>query len=67
VIDPHGRITSQLPLAVAGVIDSRLPAALPETLYARFGDGIFALLCLFLAGLSILARFYRIITVRHNN
>jgi len=56
-----------LPLAVAGVIDSRLPAALPETLYARFGDGIFALLCLFLAGLSILARFYRIITVRHNN
>ncbi len=67
VIDPHGRITSQLPLSVAGVIDSHLPSALPKTLYASFGDGIFALLCLLLAGSSILARVYSIIVTRHNN
>jgi apolipoprotein N-acyltransferase len=53
VIDPFGRITSQLPMAAVGIIDSNLPMALPETLYRRFGDGIFALLCLFLAGLII--------------
>ncbi len=67
VIDPHGRIKSQLPLGVAGVIDSRLPSALLETPYARFGDGIFALLSLLLAALSILAHFYYIIAVRQNN
>jgi apolipoprotein N-acyltransferase len=49
------------------VIDSRLPSALLETPYARFGDGIFALLSLLLAALSILAHFYYIIAVRQNN
>jgi len=53
VINPFGRITSQLPMAAVGIIDSKLPAALPKTLYRRFGDGIFALLCLLLAGLVI--------------
>ncbi len=53
VIDPYGRITSQLPMAAVGIIDSNLPTALPETLYRRFGDGIFALLCLLLAGLVV--------------
>ena len=53
VIDPYGRIISQLPLAAAGVIDSNLPFALPKTLYARVGDGIFALLCLLLIGFLI--------------
>ena len=55
VIDPYGRIIHQLPLAAVGVIDSNLPISLPKTLYARFGDGIFALLCLALACLLILA------------
>jgi apolipoprotein N-acyltransferase len=56
VIDPFGRLTSQLPMAAVGIIDSKLPAALPKTLYRRFGDGIFALFCLLLAGLLIQSR-----------
>jgi apolipoprotein N-acyltransferase len=58
IIDPYGRIIHQLPLNRAGVIDGGLPMALPKTLYARFGDGIFALLCLLLGGLLILTNFH---------
>ncbi len=39
VIDPVGRITAELGLGVEGVLDARLPQALPPTLYARIGDG----------------------------
>lgn len=35
VIDPYGRFVKWLPLNAAGVIDSGLPAALPETFFAR--------------------------------
>jgi apolipoprotein N-acyltransferase len=39
VIDPYGRVRTALGLGRAGVIDSGLPAALPEaTVYARLGD-----------------------------
>ncbi|PYF01458.1 apolipoprotein N-acyltransferase [Rhodopseudomonas faecalis] len=38
VIDPYGRITSQLALGVEGVVDSLLPAAIQPTFYARFGN-----------------------------
>jgi apolipoprotein N-acyltransferase len=38
VIDPVGRIIARLGLGVEGVLDSRLPAAIPPTLYARTGD-----------------------------
>ncbi|MFP6697475.1 MAG: apolipoprotein N-acyltransferase [Alphaproteobacteria bacterium] len=48
IIGPFGRISAHLPLGAAGVIDSGLPKALPETLYRRFGDGIFAIFCLLL-------------------
>ncbi len=45
VVDAHGRIVGSLPLGIEGVLDSDLPARLPgRTLYARFGDGPFALL-----------------------
>ena len=44
VIDPAGRIIARQPLLTAGRLDSILPAALPPTPYARFGDMIFYLL-----------------------
>lgn len=38
VIDPTGRIVASLPLNEAGFVDAAIPAALPSTLYSRFGD-----------------------------
>ncbi|MCG8434527.1 MAG: apolipoprotein N-acyltransferase, partial [Gammaproteobacteria bacterium] len=52
VVDPYGRILNRLDLNQAGVIDAPLPAALPSTIYAKFGD--FALLLLM--GLGLLGR-----------
>jgi apolipoprotein N-acyltransferase len=44
VIDPLGRITAQLALGTQGVIDAQVPAALPPTVYSRFGDIFFYIL-----------------------
>ncbi|GAB1717675.1 MAG: apolipoprotein N-acyltransferase [Nitrobacter sp.] len=38
VTDPVGRIVARLDLGVEGVLDSRLPVAIPPTPYARAGD-----------------------------
>jgi apolipoprotein N-acyltransferase len=38
VIDPLGRVVNSLPLGTEGVLDARLPRALPPPPYARFGD-----------------------------
>jgi apolipoprotein N-acyltransferase len=38
IIDGDGRTRASLGLGQAGVIDARLPAALPPTLYSRWGD-----------------------------
>jgi apolipoprotein N-acyltransferase len=38
VTDPAGRIVARLDLGVEGVLDSRLPVAIPPTPYARAGD-----------------------------
>ena len=38
VIDPAGRIVARLGLGIEGVLDARLPAAMPPTIYARIGD-----------------------------
>jgi apolipoprotein N-acyltransferase len=38
MIDARGRVTAALPMNEEGVVDARLPAVLPETLYARWGD-----------------------------
>lgn len=38
VIDPYGRIIARLELGVDGVLDSLLPSAARQTIYARFGD-----------------------------
>ena len=37
-IDAHGRVEKSLPMGTLGYFDTRLPAALPATPYARFGD-----------------------------
>jgi apolipoprotein N-acyltransferase len=46
VIDPVGRIVASLPLGVGGVLDSRLPEALPPPVFARAGSTIIAILFL---------------------
>uniref|UniRef100_A0A9E8CJX7 Apolipoprotein N-acyltransferase n=1 Tax=Bosea sp. NBC_00436 TaxID=2969620 RepID=A0A9E8CJX7_9HYPH len=50
VVDAYGRVVASLPLGVEGVLDSGLPRSGPVTLYARWGDSLFAgLLLVFLA------------------
>jgi apolipoprotein N-acyltransferase len=44
VVDPYGRALQTLGIDVRGVIDSRLPKALPATLYAKIGDWMLVLL-----------------------
>lgn len=44
MIDGNGRVRASLGLNKRGVVDSRLPVALPATPYARFGDLILLLL-----------------------
>ncbi|MGO4909239.1 apolipoprotein N-acyltransferase [Pseudorhodobacter sp. W20_MBD10_FR17] len=57
VIDARGRVVAALPLGVANYIDAPLPAALPPTVYARFGDmPILVLLLVLAAGLLIWPR-----------
>ena len=51
VIDAQGRVLARLDLDVVGVIDARLPAALPPTIYGRFGDLVFVLMLV--AGLVV--------------
>lgn len=42
VIDPYGRIVEALPLDTVGVIDARLPKAIPgRTVYSIMGNGFF--------------------------
>ncbi len=52
MIDPYGRITASLPLGVDGALDAPLPAALPPTVYSRYGDwpAIIVLLLLLILG-----------------
>lgn len=44
IIDPYGRITAQLGLGEAGIIDGALPLPLPETIFARWGHWCLGLL-----------------------
>jgi apolipoprotein N-acyltransferase len=53
VVDGYGRITASLPLGSEGVLDASLPRSLPDTLYARWGDMVFAGLLL---GFLLLSR-----------
>ena len=53
MIDPFGRVLDNVPLNREGVIDTKLPEALPPTLYARIGDWLFLVL---LGAVAALAR-----------
>lgn len=52
VYDARGRVVAELPFGTAGWLDAALPGALPQTLYARFGDvPVVIVLALMLCGL----------------
>ncbi|WP_309644622.1 apolipoprotein N-acyltransferase [Phenylobacterium sp.] len=59
VIDAHGRAGVRLGLGMEGVIDAALPAALPATPYARFGDAGFAGMLLISAAVLVFGRVKR--------
>jgi apolipoprotein N-acyltransferase len=58
IVDSFGRVESQLPIGSAGYLDDALPAAIPMTAYARFGDcfAVAAILLVLLARLIVVLR-----------
>jgi apolipoprotein N-acyltransferase len=46
MIDPVGRVQARLPLFETGILEAALPATLPVTLYAMWGDALFAALAI---------------------
>ncbi len=59
IIDPWGRVLASLALGQRGVIQRRLPAALDgPTVFARAGNGVFALMLL-MSGLAVAAGVWR--------
>jgi len=56
LVSPHGDLIAALPLGTAGVIDARVPAPLPPTLFARFGNHLPAALALVLAAFAVVMR-----------
>ena len=57
VTDPYGRVVVRLGLGERGIIDSQLPAALPQPpLYARFGDWVLLALSLLVVFLAQIPR-----------
>ena len=56
VIDADGRLLAALPMDKPGFIATRLPAAKPPTLFARFGNSIPLALAMLLAFAAVAAR-----------
>ncbi len=56
IVDPHGRVVASLGLGRTGVVDGDLPAALPPTPYAQFGDLLFAVLLVAAAASALLTK-----------
>jgi apolipoprotein N-acyltransferase len=54
VIDARGELLHSLPWRTAGIIDARLPAPLPPTLFARAGNALPLAFALLLAALALL-------------
>jgi apolipoprotein N-acyltransferase len=55
VVDAYGRVQAELGLGRTGVIDAPLPAAMPETFYAIYGDWtVLGLIFLALAGVRLM-------------
>ncbi|MTJ82546.1 MAG: apolipoprotein N-acyltransferase [Telmatospirillum sp.] len=54
MIDAYGRVTGELALGTAGVLDADLPAAIPEApTYARFGNSVPLILASIIAIFSV--------------
>src|SRR5262249_48305399 len=60
IIDAEGRVLKKLDLNVKGVIDTSLPLPRAETLYARFGDWLFAANALLFALAALVLRRRRV-------
>lgn len=58
IIDPMGRILKRLNLNEVGVIDGRLPAAMPVPAYGQMGDRLFLLMWL-IGTIAVLRSQYR--------
>ncbi len=58
IVDAHGRVLASLGFGRIGVVDGALPAALPPTPYARFGDLIFLAMLLVSALLAAIGKIY---------
>jgi apolipoprotein N-acyltransferase len=56
VIDARGRVVGDLPFGTQGVLDARVPGALPPTPYSRWGDLPLFLLLTGIAALAIRRR-----------
>jgi apolipoprotein N-acyltransferase len=52
LIDPLGRVVARKALGTAGIVDARLSAPLPMTVYAVYGDTVFLLMLIAVAGFS---------------
>lgn len=48
IVTPLGAITTSINLGTSGSTEARLPAPLPPTIYARFGDVLFSLMLVLL-------------------
>ncbi|MEP4377987.1 MAG: apolipoprotein N-acyltransferase [Alphaproteobacteria bacterium] len=53
VVDPYGRVIARLGIGAQGVLDSGLPAALPATLFARWGAMIPMILAVLFLGFAL--------------
>jgi apolipoprotein N-acyltransferase len=58
VVDAYGRTSASLGMNEVGVIDATLPAALPPTLYATFGDLVLIVMLAITAMGAILCQIY---------
>jgi apolipoprotein N-acyltransferase len=56
VIDPYGRATARLDLAVAGILDTDLPQSIPPTLYAQARTPVTLAVLILIAGLAVRRR-----------
>jgi apolipoprotein N-acyltransferase len=56
IVDPYGRVLATLGLDEVGVVEGGLPASLPPTLYALFGDLIFLGLLVVTGGVAMIGR-----------
>jgi len=58
IVDPYGRVLSRLDVGETGVIDGDLPAALPATIYSRFGDLVPAGILIVVAMIALFGRLF---------